>query len=286
MELRIHAKLAIKVLRVPALELWYACRGLDPEGSGRVVMTKDQIEEMSNSRFSTWRWLNNKDLFQRYRYDRSLKAYVIYYKSLLKVCRNLGVKSLGGIGWSDTSKDLAQQAAYIEAIKIQQQSAWLAKQNGEGFDVIKPETYFNDQGEPLFDISTGSRAARRGRIKEFFDFNNRRLALLTKTPAQYGASLAGIAKSLDICRVTAGSLLTSAKRIQLAQYVKWEYFWRAKFEQEENMGVALENGFFFTRKKRPLKLLPYRYYPMYSLCSQKRLRTKLNSVLPISQDII
>lgn len=278
MELRIHAKLAIKVLDNPALNLWYTCRGLDSNGSGRVVLTRADIAKLNRNRTTLWRWLNDDNLFIRYRYDRQSKEYVVYYRSLTAVCKNLGVRSLGGIGWSDTAEGLAEQAAYIEAIKIQQQSAWLAKKSGEGFDVIDATEYFTNEGEPLSDISTGSRAARRGRIKEFFDFNNRKIALLTRTPAMYGASLNGIAKSLDLCRMTVGKLLKTSKRLQLAQHVKWQYFWRAKFEQEENLGIELETGFFFARNKQPLKFLPYRYYPMFELCSQKQLRHKVNKL--------
>lgn len=285
MEVRIHAKLAIKVLEVPALNLWYYCRGLDTNGSGRVVLTRKDLDSFNRSRMAMYRWLNDKRLFRSYRYNYSNKSYVIYLSSLFTVAEELHVKSLGGIGWSDTVNDLAGQAALIEAIKLQQQSAWLAERCKTGFKTIKPEEYFDSEGNPLSHISRGSRAARRCKIKDFFEFNGRRIALLTKTPTTYGASISGISKSLNICRSTAGALLSSASRIQLAQHVNWNYFWRAKFEQQEAMGAECESGFFFCQDKLPLKLLPYRYYPAYQLTSQKRLRGKLNAHL-ISWDNI
>ena len=285
MELRIHAKLAIKSLEVPALNLWYYCRGLDANGSGRVVLGKSDLANMQRSRMTIWRWLNDVNLFRCYRYEPKTKTYIVYLNSLFKVAKTLDVKSLGGIGWSDTADRLAEQAALIEAIKIQQQSAWLAEKCETGYKTIKPEEYFDSEGNPLSHISRGSRAARRCKIKDFIEFNGRRIALLTKTPTTYGASLSGIAKSLDVCRTTIGKLLSTASRMQLAQNVSWNYFWRAKFEQQEAMGQEAESGFFFCANKLPLKLLPYRYYPVYQLCSQKKLRGKLNALV-ISQDII
>ena len=119
--------------------------------------------------------------------------------------------------------------------------------------------------------------------------------LLTKTPLNYGASQNGIAKRLGISRKKVAELLKSAAKIQVAQFVSSKYYWRAKFEQEENMGQALESGFVFSNNKAPLKLQPYRYYPAFQLSSQKHLRYKLNTsqhspapaaLPPHSQDIM
>ena len=279
--LNIHAHLAIKVLELPELALWYYCRGLDTQGSGKLSITRKAIEEGFNiTRTTMWRWLNNKALFRHYKYDPKTGAYTIYLTGLVNVCVALNVKNLGGIGESDTVQDLAAQAALIEAQKLQAQSAYLAKLNDSDWTLVKPEAYFDGLGEPLLDISTGSKTARKIKLKEVREFNNRPLMILRNTALTYGASQKGIASRLDISVGTVSKLLRSAQKFQPAVRVSWKYYFRAVFEASENFGNPLESGF-FPSKEGPLKLLPYRYYPLYALRSQKKLRGKLNQAFTL-----
>jgi hypothetical protein len=185
---------------------------------------------------------------------------------------------LGGIGWTDTVAKLPQQAALLQAQHRQQQAAWLANQTKQaGMRVCKPEHYFDYLGHPLSEISPGSRAARQAGIKNRFTFAGRTVLLLSKTLAMYGASIRGIAASLDIAYATAVKLLKGTARIQLAQTISWDYFFKARFEQSENMGVALETGFFTRKNDLPVKLLPYRYYPLFTTTNQRHLRRRLQT---------
>jgi hypothetical protein len=177
------------------------------------------------------------------------------------------------------------QAAHIEAIKIQQQSMYLAELSDPNALIIKPELYFDSEGNPLSDIFPGSRAARKNKIKGYFEFNGQKVALLSSTPATYGASINGVAKSLNISWSCAQGLLSNVKeKLQVAQRVSWKYWHRAVFEASENFGSPLESGFFAPKQiklpdgercgRLPLKMLPYRYYPAYVLCSQRHLRAR------------
>lgn len=279
MELKVHAHLAIKVLEEPTIALWYYCRGLDANGSGKAYLTRQTIQtEFGISRSTVWRWLNNKKLFRHYRYDSQTQTYVVYMQSLVNVCMALKVKSLGGIGETDTVKDLAAQAALIEAQKLQAQSLWLAKRSGEGWSTVQPEDYFDSEGNPLFDISASSKIGRHIKFKAVSKFGNRQIMLLKKTIQTYGASQKGVADRLDVSVSTVHKLLDSASKFQPAVQVSWRYFFRARFEAEENLGSPLETGFFI-KDGGPLKLLPYRYYPLYVLRSCKRLRHRLNRAL-------
>lgn len=272
MELNIHAHLAIKVLDEPAIALWYLCRGLDPEGSGKAKVTRQQLaEQFGKSRTTIWRWLNNRKFFRHYYYDVKEGCYVVYLCSIVKVCLALNVVSLGGIGQSDTVDDLAEQAALIEAQKVQGQSYYLAKTSGEGWLMVKPEEYFDPEGKPLCNISLCSKTARQLRIKDFSTLNKRPIMVLRRIVQTYGASQYGIAKRLGISVNTVRKLLAPASKIQPALHVSWKYLYRARFEAEENLGSPLETGFLI-RKGIPLKLLPYRYYPLYALRSCKGLR--------------
>ena len=271
---------------MPELALWYYCRGLDPQGSGKLIITRKEVEtEFNISRVTFWRWLNNKTLFRHYKYNPKTGAYTIYLSGLINVCIALGVDSLGGIGESDTVKDLAAQAALIEAQKLQAQSAYLAKLNDPDWALVKPEAYFDNLGVPLLDISTGSKTARKIKFKEVREFDNRPLMILRSSVLTYGASQKGIASRLDISVGTVSKLLRSAQKVQPAVRVSWKYYFRAIFEASENFGNPLESGF-FPSKEGPLKLLPYRYYPLYHLCSQKKLRGKLKQALTSYPDIM
>lgn len=278
MELRLHAQLAIKVLQVPALQLWYYCRGLDLVGSGRVVLPSAALRTFHKDRTTTWRWLNNSVLFRKYSFNRAAGTYTVYMRSLPKVCKALGVTALGGIGWTDTVTDLPAQAALLQAQHRQSQAAWLAERTKlPGMRVCKPELYFDYLGQPLSEISPGSRASRATGIRSYFQFAGRTIAMVSRRTAMYGASVKGIASSLGIAYATAVKLLKGTTRIQLAQTISWKYFFKARFEQSENLGVALESGFFTKQNTLPVKLLPYRYYPLFTTTNQRKLRQRVNA---------
>lgn len=277
MELNIHSHLAIQVLKRPSLSLWYLCRAADyKDGSGKVIVTRQQIEEECNvtSRTTLWRFLNDKDLIRHYYYSRELNAYVVYYRGLVEVCKRLGVESLGGIGQSDTVKNLAVQAANIEAIKRQRMSQYMAKQSSEGWSMIEPEQYFDTEGTPLSSLSKGSKTARACKFRDYTKVYGRNIMIIKSSCQTYGASQQGIADSLDISINTLRSLLKDVPKIQVAQYVSQDYYGRALFESAQRGGSPIEKGFVVTQKG-VIKMLPYRYYPLYALSSQKDLRSKV-----------
>jgi hypothetical protein len=292
-EVRIHSHLAIRSLECPALNLWYLCRGKDEEGSGWAIITKADLDSFGKCRTTTWRWLNNRDLFIRYSLDRSSGTYKVYYRSVITVCNHFEV-NLGAVGFTDTITDLAAQAANIEAIKLQQNSLWLANKDlrelstyfSQEFDlskqqvrqfiernkIVKPDKYFTTNGIPLSDISAGSQV-KSGRIDDFFYYNKRQVALLWDKTITYGASLTTIASNLQISYATAQRLLVTAPRLQIAYSISWDQYWLYKQEQQEGID---KSPFVSVKKGKPFQMGTYRYYSLYKLCSQKRLRNKIN----------
>lgn len=125
LEVTIHSALAIKALEVPALKLWYYLRALDKRGSGRIEVKLDDIKNRFNiSKATTYRYLNNKDLFRTYINNKGVLT--IYLVSLPKVCKALDVYHLGSIGYGDANDCLVEQAVGIQAQSLQQQSFYLA----------------------------------------------------------------------------------------------------------------------------------------------------------------
>lgn len=278
MEVNIHAHLAIKVLERPSMALWYLCRMVDYEyGSGKAIVTRKQIEEQCGnaSRSTTWRWLNDKDLIRHYFYSHKLNAYVVYYRGLVEVCRRLGVYSLGGIGQSDTVQSLACQAVNIEAIKRQNMSAYMAKHSESGWTVVKPEVYFDTEGNPLSSLTLGSKTARACKFRDYTTVKGRTVMIVKSTCATYGASQKGIAEALGVSVSTVQDHSVNAPKLQVAQFVRQAYYNRALFECEENGGSPIETGFVVTQQG-VIKLLPYRYYPLFTLVRQRHLRNKLS----------
>lgn len=278
MEVNIHSHLAIKVLERPSIALWYLCRMLDWEcGSGKAIVTRQQIQEQcgSASRTTIWRWLNDRDLIRHYYYSHKLNAYVVYYRGLVEVCLRLGVSTLGGIGQSDTVQSLACQAVNIEAIKRQGMSVYMAKHSESGWTVVNPELYFDAEGTPLSSLSQGSKTARACKFRDYTTVKGRPVMIVKSTCATYGASQQGIADALNISVSTVRDYSVDAPKIQVAQYVRQDYYRRALFEAEENGGKPIESGFVVTQQG-VVKLLPYRYYPLYSLSRQRHLRSKLS----------
>lgn len=263
----IHSSIAIKSLDVPAIKVWYECRFADPNGNGWAYI------EAHKSRTTMWRYLNDKRLFRSYKKEGNL--YKVYYQSTYNVCINLNISNLGAISETDTTHDLAEQAALIQAIKLQQQSMWLCKQE---YKVnLKPQNFFNKEGVPS-DNGYGGKDFY-GVNPKLIPFQKRRILFL-EVESFYGASQDGIAKRLGICRQTAAKLLENSSKIQLALKSSWYHYYKAKFEASENFGVPPEKGFIFKSKSLVSgvvsKISTYVYYPLFSLCNQKHRRRQLD----------
>ena len=127
LEVTIHSKLAVKILQVPALNLWYYLRALDCKGSGRIEIDVNKLlGRLGVSRATLYRYLNNEDLFRTYKSRKGILT--IYLVSLPKVCRALDISNLGAIGYGDANDDIVEQAIGIQAQTLQNQSFYLANQ--------------------------------------------------------------------------------------------------------------------------------------------------------------
>lgn len=308
----LHSRLAIRSIgggdaaAVPSLSLWYALRGLDRAGSGRVEVSAAELRALTGRSQSTlWRWLDDRRIIWRHR-SAGRGRYVIYYRSLARVCISLGVGrpgsgGLGAVAWTNSAQDLAGQAAYIAAQSLQAQSMWLAAHPGPAgrsnppVVVIKPEVYFDPEGRPLLRKTQGSRDAVRGKTRGLVRFDGRDLVVLARDVVPYGASIAGVARALGVGWTTAQRLLADAAgphRVQMVRPTTWTEWSRAQFEQAERAGLGPDadaggpGGFLFTmpgarprpnrpNARRPAKLMTYRYYPMYVLCRQRDARQEV-----------
>lgn len=131
---RVHTRIS----RYPWARLWFLCRAMDGDGTGRIVLPFTVAQSfLSCSEKSIYRWLQQGKkvgAFRRY----SPKTGEIWLGSMFNVCRSLNLKYWGAVGVCSLSQvlSLRQMRAMTTAIvtqKFQQKSRYAANSK------LKPE---------------------------------------------------------------------------------------------------------------------------------------------------
>lgn len=124
---RIHSRLA----RLPWARLWYLCRGIDSDGSGKIAIGISAATTMLDcSEKTIYRWLQKGKrvgAFRRYRVKNGTLH--VYLGSLFKVCIFLNLKNWGVVSQCPLSEVNAHIRAITTGIvtqKLQQASRYAA----------------------------------------------------------------------------------------------------------------------------------------------------------------
>lgn len=234
----LHSRIIAKATNTA--KLYYLCRGLDKSGCGWVMLTRDDvIEKLGISRSTFVRYCQDRNLFRDVIYDKSIQAYTFYYHSLANVCINYDCDSLGGIISVDLdelkSKDFVKQATLVEALLLQQVSAYIANKTKDEYkctNIIDIDQLFREVKKVRFrrveSCVNGSRAT-------LISFNHLFLGS-DSSYAVFGASLDGIAKrtgksSRTVCR----HLRTSSKIHQCISRPHYEQYYAFGFMDDSDI---------------------------------------------------
>jgi len=304
-EVYIHSHLAIKGLHRPAIKLWYVCRGLDSNGSGRAMMQQSYILELLDiSRPTLYRYLKDQVLFRFYKSRKG--ELIIYYNSAKKVSKELDV-DLGPRAIGIIEDDIVKQAVQIQAISLQQQSFYLANRdnsttaidykkcsfNKKGdfapkynkaasrHKIVNPiNCYFDEEGNPkspsslcqgvldgsFMPFAKAHELGAAAGVKEMQLNNGYKYLQADYNVLPYGGSIKGIAKRLGISIKAVTRRLKDLPKVRIAYKSFWSKYKEHLFDAAENLGKALEHGYIINPKtKEVFKWGTYLYYPLYQL---------------------
>lgn len=293
LEYRLHARVGILQGTKPAVQLWYALRALDVEGTGKVIIPTGEIEvQLGKSRTTIWRYLQDRTFFRSYSYGAGLLT--VYLHGLRAVCQSLGLDSIGPVGFNQGLTTIQKDSAAIGAQALQQCSMYVAKVAciNEGREpslldaTLIGGASFMSRGVTSSLLGSSYKQGPISQIYAELSIKNtsgipQPVQLLRKSATVYGASIEGIGRLLRVCSKTISKSLQGTLRIRQAQHMpRWEYL-ALRFEASENMGKRLDSsGFFsFHEEYGAYRLHTYLYYPYYALCSQKTLKSLVNPVL-------
>jgi hypothetical protein len=298
LEYRVHSRIGILCGARPAAQLWYACRALDVNGCGHVTIPSGEVErQLGKSRTTVWRYLNDTTFFRAYHYRDGYLT--IYMHGLSATCLNLGLNGIGPVGFNVGLDSIQADAAAIGAQALQQQSKWVATHMpGKGPTASVDATTITDLGNSSFisgglpSISDG--AAPPGAIlldplcagtATLHTVNGLPFTVhvLNIAGTIYGASLEGIGALLHVCSKTVSRSLRNSLRVRQGQQIPmWKYL-GLRFEACETLNGRNEDSpycyYALHKILGPYRLYTYLYYPMYQLCSQKRLKARVNPYL-------
>lgn len=300
---KLHAQIGIKSDKVPSLKLWYLCRAYDQKGCGSITLPITQVQELIEcSRTTLWRYLKDTRVIRSYSLYKGIL--VIYYKSLINVCKELGINQLGGIGYVDTIQDMYQNSILITALQMQHTSEILAKKENKnssiaikGKKVISDENrtrysfhntilkYFDDEGNPLsshmcrgamIGNSIKNETKLMGVIRVFETKQGITNYILSSNVLPYGASYRGIARRLNITPKAVGYYLRKASRVRIIIRPSDHMVSKTSFlGTEDLLGNNPTTGYYKDYKGRDMKYHTNLYYPCITLCYQTQLRKKL-----------
>lgn len=126
--IRIHQAIA---LRHPAAGLWYVCRALDTNGTGRVNLFAEQWQLLKVSKSTIYRWLREGHalgLFRNYWWEGERLS--ISLGALSKACLKSGMKSWGAaavVSLGEMIGNLRSLASAISVHDLQEKSRFAAK---------------------------------------------------------------------------------------------------------------------------------------------------------------
>lgn len=301
LEYRLHARVGILHGRKPAVQLWYALRALDVDGSGKVTIPVGEAErQLGKSASTIRRYLMDDVLFRSYSVTDGVIT--IYLHGLASVCRALYLTDIGPVGFNEGLGQLVKDSALVGAVALQQASLYLATHDKQGHcidavdvvDATKITTVQELMGTTSY-ITGGVTAATTlaedvlvdvPQLKGTFTINTitgrpQPVHMLRLGTHMYGASLAGIAGLLQVCSKTISRALQGTLRIRQAQQIYWSEYYHLKNEASETLtGTNSEDCKypFYSKHEHmgPYRLYTYLYYPLYQLCSQRVLKSHVN----------
>lgn len=290
LEYRLHARVGILHGTRPAVRLWYALRALDTEGTGKVTVPVGEIEQqLGKSRLTVRRYLKDTTFFRSH-YVEGGALLTVYLHGLAAVCKALGFTDIGPVGFNEGLGQLQKDAALIGAQSLQQASLYLATRDRDReHDVLDAVNIKTIDGAASF-ITWGvtdhvmlDDAATQ--CEGTLTINTvagrpQRVHVLHEGATLYGASLEGIANLLQVCSKTISRALQGVLRIRQAQQIsEWEYQALRAEASESLTGTVDDCPYPFYSRDRvlgPYRLHTYLYYPLYALCSQRRIKSRVN----------
>lgn len=288
---RLHARIGILSGVRPAVQLWYALRALDVNGSGKVsITTTEAMSQLGRSRTTIWRYLKDATFFRSHTTKDGVLT--IYLQGLRSVCKSLGLEGIGPIGFNEGLDSIQKDSASIGAQSLQQSSRFLAQLASQK-DKKVPDVLDATLLEKSSFISVGAPSPIKGQtiqaiapqclgtlpLKTISGYPQE-VYMLRQRATIYGASIEGIAKLLGVCSRTISKALKGTLRIRQAQQIPlWEYYAR-KHQASENFGRMEGKGFYSLHKEYgAYRLYTYLYYPFHHLCSQRVLKSRVNPSL-------
>lgn len=300
---KLHAQIGIKSDTVPSLRLWYLCRAYDQKGCGSVTVPLTLVQEaIECSRTTLWRYLKDTKVIRSYRINKGIVT--IYYRSLINVCKDLGIEQLGGIGKVDTVHDLYENSILITALQMQHTSELIAKKENKNSSLtfkgkkISPDEerqrysfhntvlkYFDSDGNSLTShmcrgamVGTSSKNETKllGVVRVFETNKGITNLILSSRVLPYGASYKGIARRLGITPKAVGHYLRKASRVRIILRPSQHMLSKTAFLATEDLcGENPTSGYYKDHKGRDMKYHTNLYYPAIPLCYQTQLRKKL-----------
>lgn len=193
---RVHTRIS----REPWARLWYLCRGLDDEGTGRIELPLAVVQLLLDcSHKSIYRWLQEgkkKGAFRHYKVKAGVLT--VYSGSLFVVCHQLNAKNWGAVGvcplWQVLT-ELRELTTGITTQKLQQKSRYAANRQ------LTPE-YRKLYGAPhpnelVKDARQSSLKSPEGEVPRVLHISSSRI-FVSKNFNHYGTSQDAISRELGI----------------------------------------------------------------------------------------
>lgn len=294
LEYRLHARVGILHGTRPAVRLWYALRALDVAGTGKVTVPVGEIEQqLCRSSLTVSRYLKDTTFFRSHYVEGG--ALTVYLHGLAAVCKALGFTDIGPVGFNEGLDQLQKDAALIGAQSLQQASLYLATRDRDReHDVLDAVNIKPVGGTASFitwgatDTDTAVLDVTVTQCEGTLTINTvtgrpQTVHMLREGATLYGASLEGIAGLLQVCSKTISRALQGVLRIRQAQQIpEWEYQALRAEASDSLTGTVEDCPYPFYSRDRvlgPYRLHTYLYYPLYALCSQRRIKSRVNPYL-------
>lgn len=278
-----------------ANKLWYFCRAKDFYGSGYADIDVYETQRILNISHSTFkRYLKDTRIVKQV-VKLKKNTFRVYYKGIWKLVLELKIKTLGATGWIENKelKEWRKYSALLEALKLQKQSIYIAKEcekqknkgksNKRGylsvdsiFNHLQRLTKANQRLNMCSNVPYG--------ISKWAMLQNNRLYIDADLGIPYGASHKLVSKNIN-CSVR--TIVRRLKNVEKVRQAIGQKDFKAELEElnfiDAEEGTNLANQY-FTYKNSTLKVSTFKHYcNIYSnninLVSCKYARYKLNKLL-------
>jgi hypothetical protein len=288
LQYRLHARIGILSGVRPAVQLWYALRALDMNGSGKVSITMaEAMSQLGRSRTTIWRYLKDTTFFRSHTTKDGMLT--IYLQGLRSVCKSLGLVGIGPIGFNEGLDSIQKDSASIGAQFLQQCSMFLAVLASQKTNKL-PNTLDATLLENTSFISGGVPSPIKGASQcigtlsiNTVSGSPQTVHVLHQYTTPYGASIEGIADLLGVCAKTISRSLKGSIRIRQAQQISYIEYYSKRQEAKENLG-RMDGFYSLHREYGAYRLYTYLYYPQYHLCSQRVLKSHVNPHLRLAYE--